>query len=140
MITKDRYILVRVPFLAHHKYDAIEFSETPLSDEEIRRSTALLAERTYESPKIIVVGVVVIAIPGITAGKFRRRRRLVYKIRRDILKKDISISGVGDDEVELSAASKEELQNMKRELIQKKILFSSAEDDKGLAVIAVYYE
>lgn len=40
--------------------------------------------RIIENPKQIVVGVVVVAIPGITLGRFRKFKKIVCVIRRDV--------------------------------------------------------
>ena len=43
--------------------------------------------KVYESPKAIVVGVVVVAIPGITMGRFSKRQSMAIIIRRNLTAK-----------------------------------------------------
>lgn len=60
-------------------------------------ATALLSnwmkDDPAESPKLLVVGVIVVAIPGITMGKFHRRKSMAVVIREETLKRSGSFVG-----------------------------------------------
>lgn len=71
----------------------IEEERTP----EYNRAAAILVDwagtRREEEPKQIVVGVVQVAIPGITLGKIKRRRKVLLFVRPDVAeRKDFEMS------------------------------------------------